>query len=157
MNINTASILALLFVSTIGISSCKISQPEFRRVENYKLNREGANFTLGADVVCYNPNRVRFTIQNLAANVFLNNQKVTMLGKEMDLKVKGKSEFSVPLSITLTGNDMLKNVFSNLGNLFKSQSANLLILGNVKFKAYAIIKKELPFRYEKKIDINSIH
>lgn len=150
----TTNIPLMAVLLLLSFSSCKVSQPEFRRVENYQLNRDGANFTIGADVVCYNPNRFRFKIQNLNANVFFNDQKMTMLGKEMDLKVKGRSEFSVPLSITFTGNDAFKNLFINLSQIIKKQQMSLLILGNVKFKAYGVIKKEFPFRYEKNLDMN---
>ncbi|HRN94586.1 MAG: LEA type 2 family protein [Chitinophagales bacterium] len=152
------SLVYLLFAAftIVNLSSCKISQPEFRRVENYKINRDGANFAIGADLVCYNPNRIKFKIQNLNANIFLNNQKVATLGKETDLKVNGRSEYSLPITISLTGQELMKNTFGNLGNLFKSDGMNLLINGNVKFKACLVLKKEFPFRYEKKLDLNML-
>lgn len=150
---NSATII-IVGVLLLSVNACKVSQPEFRRVENYQFNRDGVNFSLGADVVCYNPNRFRFKIQNLNANVFINDRKVTTIGNEIELSVKGKSEFSVPLALTFTGNEAIMSIFTNLNQILKRQEVSLLILGNVKFKAYGVVRKELPFRYEKKIDLS---
>lgn len=148
--------LIFAVVTIVNLSACKISQPELRRVENYQMNRDGANFIIGADVICYNPNRVKFKIQNLNANVFLNNQKVGTIGKETDLNIKAKSEISFPISFSLTGQELMKNTLGSIGNLFKTDGLNLLINGNIKFKAYLVFKKEFPFRYEKKLDFNML-
>jgi LEA14-like dessication related protein len=129
-------------------------QPEFRRVENYQLHRQGSAITLGADVVCYNPNRMRFHIKNLQANIFMNEQKVATLGKELNIIAKGKSEFSVPLSIAFSASDAIKSVWSQLGALLKKQEVLLSVSGKIKLKTLGIVKGEFPFTYEKKIDLN---
>lgn len=142
----------LLFV---GVSSCKLSQPEFRRVENYTINRSGMGFTMGADVVVYNPNRVRFKVQNLAANVTLNEKVISTIGKEVDILVKGKKEFSLPINISFQlDNNMMNNLGSVL-DIIKSKSLRLGFTGNVKFKAYGIIKRQWPFNFTKDFNLGN--
>lgn len=150
MQINL-KLYSLLVVLMSSISACKISQPEFRSVENFKLSRDNANFAVGGDVVFYNPNRVRFTVQNIVANVFVNEQKIGTIGKEANLKIKGKSEFKLPIAISLNGDDILKNLPGSLEALFKKREINMRVSGNVKFKAYLLLKKEMPFQFQKKL------
>ncbi len=146
----------IAFILIVCVSSCKIRQPQFRGVDNYRVERNGLTFKLGTDVVFFNPNRVRFKLQNLAANVTLNNKTVATIGEQVDINVKGKQEFRIPVSISFKADD---NVMDNLGMLLdvvKKREIILGLSGNIKFRAYCFIRKDHPFHYSKSMNFNAI-
>lgn len=143
----------ILLLIVVSVSGCRIQQPEFRRVENYRLDRDGLNFSLGTDVVLYNPNRVRFKVQNLAANVTMNNKVVATIGEEVDIKVRGKQEFRVPVKLDFKlSNDIISNLNSIL-DAIKGKGVRLGFSGNIKFKAYCVLRRELPFDFSKDVNL----
>lgn len=143
----------ILLLIVVSVSGCRIQQPEFRRVENYRLDRDGLNFSLGTDVVLYNPNRVRFKVQNLAANVTMNNKVVATFGEEVDIKVRGKQEFRVPVKLDFKlSNDIMSNLNSIL-DVIKGKGVRLGFSGNIKFKAYCVLRRELPFDFSKDVNL----
>jgi len=145
--------IPLIFV--VSISSCSIQQPEYRRVENYRLDRDGLNFSLGTDVVLYNPNRVRFKVQNLAANVTMNNKVVATIGEEVDIKVRGKQEFKVPVKLDFKLDNIIMNNLNSILDVIKGKVVRLGFSGNIKFKAYCVLRRELPFDFSKDVNLGS--
>jgi len=143
----------ILLLIVLTVSGCRIQQPEFRRVENYRLDRDGLNFSLGTDVLLFNPNRVRFKVQNLAANVTMNNKVVATIGEEVDIKVRGKQEFRVPVKLDFKlSNDIMSNLNSIL-DVIKGKGVRLGFSGNIKFKAYCVLRRELPFDFSKDVNL----
>ncbi|MCS6819619.1 MAG: LEA type 2 family protein [Chitinophagales bacterium] len=147
-------VFASLLAIYLQLTSCTVSQPEFRRIENYQLKRDGMDFHLSANVICYNPNRFRFNIQELFAHVYLNDNQVTTIGRDIAIKVKRRSEFTIPFEVKFTAGEALRKTLQSIFQVLKKQEINITVSGTAKFKAIGIVKKEFPFRYEKKVDIN---
>ena len=144
-----------LVVMVVIFSSCKISSPTYRRVENFRFEREGTiGFTVGADAVFFNPNRVRFSVEGVSAKTLLNDKQVTETGEPLPIKIKGKSEFKIPLKMSFKGDGNLISTISTFLSMVKNQEVTLSIQGNVKVKAYCVFKRELPFSYTKLVPLS---
>jgi LEA14-like dessication related protein len=148
--------LPLLFCLCLAtLSSCKISSPAYRRVENFRFEREGTiGFTVAADAVFYNPNRVRFSVEGVSAKTLLNDKQVAEIGEPLPIKIKGRQEFKIPLKLSFKGDGDFLNTIGTFLNIVKNREVTLSLQGNVKVKAYCIFKRELPFSYTKQVPLS---
>jgi LEA14-like dessication related protein len=138
-------ISTLLFLSVLG--SCKkVQDPEFRRIEGFKIKSLGLQQTdIGFSVVYHNPNNFGVSVKEAEAEVFIDSVSMGIFRQDSSVSVQRNAEFSIPLSGSITLKQAAKL------NLETLPFREVLIRadGNVKVgKAGIFITK--PFNYQGK-------
>lgn len=143
----------LLLCVVLLMSSCKIYTPEFKRYDNLKYQSLGKDgLTLGTDLVFHNPNNFKFGIKGIGLDVFVDGKKMMFINEQRDVTIKRKSEFTIPLSLSIKP-DM--NIVEGIKELFKIATVNemdLKIAGNIEVK-WLLFKKKLPIDINKRVRI----
>jgi LEA14-like dessication related protein len=144
--------VAMLFSS----SSCKISAPAFKTVENFKLEKvEKQEVKVGCEAVFYNPNKIKVTIKDIAVDVLLNNEVIGTLGEKADVVINKRSDFKIPLGISLSAQALITNSLQNLIGIFTNKEIVLTLQGNIKVKAFGIAIP-IPLHSEQKIKLSDL-
>ncbi len=140
---NFKVLLSCLFV--LVLAGCgKVKDPEFRRVDNFRLKNFGLQEAVIAfDVTYYNPNNFSVGVKEAQADIYMDSVYLGKFVQDSAISVNKNGEFSIPLSGAVSLQTVLK---MNLGEL--SQRPVLLKAdGSVKVgKAGIFISK--PFQYQ---------
>jgi len=126
------------------VGCTKVKEPQFRRVENFRLKNFGLQEAVIAfNVSYYNPNNFGVTVKEAAADVYLDSVYLGKFSQDSVIGVKKKAEFSIPLS----GSVSLRTVLSMDLQKLSQKDVLLRANGNVKVgKAGIFITK--PFNYQ---------
>jgi LEA14-like dessication related protein len=143
---NNLILTSLLFFSLLAISCKKVQDPEFRRIEAFKVKSLGLQQTdIGFAVVYYNPNNFGVTVKEAEAEVFIDSVSMGIFRQDTTVSVGKNAEFSIPLTGGVTFQQIRKLNIETLPFREVLVRAN----GNVKVgKAGIFISK--PFNYEGK-------
>jgi LEA14-like dessication related protein len=126
--------LAFLWLCVL-LSGCKITAPEFRRIENVQLENIGAEgLRLGLDMILYNPNGLSCTLEKVQLDVFLDDQSMGSLNDQRVVHIQKKAEFAVPLSLRLKPQGNLTDLFKNLLQVFAEKKAELFLQGSIQLR-----------------------
>ncbi len=131
---------------------------EYIKIENINLsNLSGPpDFTvqLDADTYWKNPNSIGAHIVSMDFDVNIDNQHVTRINEDLDLKVPANDVFTLPLSISiplLKGN-LLKNASELLTGAWKKRAVDVHLQGTFKIKTLELTIP-IPFDIKTKIKI----
>lgn len=149
MNIKT--LLPLL--SLVILSSCaKPKEPEFKRLESFKVKKIGLQeVTIGFAVTYYNPNKFGVGIKEGEADIYLDSVFLGKFTQDNDISVSGNSDFSIPLSGTIPVQKALQLNLKDIGNrdiLVRADGAVKVV------KAGITVRK--PFNYQGKHKLGEI-
>lgn len=143
--------LLLYALILAGLSSCKIQAPQFVKYENLKYESIGmSGFKLGTEVVFHNPNMLKFKIQNVGLDLYLDNKKMAAINEKREILVRRKSDFSIPISVTIKPEMSLLDGLKEIYKAFTSKEMDLRINGGVGVK-WLLWKKELGIDINKKV------
>ncbi len=84
--------------------SCKkdYEPPVFKDIENIRLSKvKNGIVSMQADAILYNPNDVQVKLKGIDIEVFIKDKKVATMKESYSLKIKGLSDFSLPMTIGL--------------------------------------------------------
>ena len=143
----------LPFLAAIVMAGCtKVQDPEFRRVEKFRLKNFGLEkVTIGFKVTYYNPNNFGVTVKEAEADVFMDTTYLGKFVQESNVGVNKKADFSVPFTGEISLQTALK---LNLQEL-SSRPVTLKADGSVKVgKAGIFVSK--PVHYEGKHTLDDI-
>ena len=153
MNRIVFSVIACIAMA--GMSSCKIYSPTCKNVENIRFDKlGGTGIKLGADLVFNNPNRIKVKVTDIAADVMVDKKLVGIIGEKSDIVIKQRSDFSVPLGITIKPEGLLDNLKTLMGFL-TDKEMEMAIVGNIKLK-WLFVKREIPIRFQTKIKASQL-
>jgi LEA14-like dessication related protein len=143
----------LPFLLVIFFTGCaRIQEPQFRRISNFHLKNFGLQEAVVAfNVAYFNPNNFGVTVKQAEADVYLDSIYLGKFAQDSTIPVNKKSEFSIPLSGTVSLQTVL-----NL-NLQELSTRDILLKanGSVKVgKAGIFITK--PFVYQGKHRIQDL-
>lgn len=151
--IHTAALVALIFF----LSSCKVQVPQFKGIQNIKLQKVGAaGVEFNSEAVFHNPNPVWLKVNNMAIEVLLDKKNVATIGKKDAINVAPKAEFRIPISGAVNTQGTLLDNFNSILQMFLDKEVNVALKGDIKFRAYCILKYHVPIKYEQKLKLNSI-
>jgi LEA14-like dessication related protein len=143
----------LPFLALIALAGCtKIKEPQFRRIDNFRLKNFGLqDAVIAFNVSYYNPNNFGVTVKEAGADVYLDTIYLGKFVQDSTVSVKKNSEFSIPLSGSVSFQTILNLNIQELSQREVLLKAN----GNVKVgKAGIFITK--PFRYQGKHKLEDI-
>jgi LEA14-like dessication related protein len=134
--------VALLLIAgcVIMISSCLPKQiVELKDIQNLAVvPGEGGKPILQGNAVFFNPNKSRMKLKAIKVDVFVDEKKAAVADHELDVMVKGQSEFSVPLKVQLQTDIGLMDA---LKSLFGGKTYHLHYVGSLRVNING-----LPFR-----------
>lgn len=137
----------LPFITLLAVAGCtKVKDPEFRRIDNFRLKNFGLQeAVIGFSVTYYNPNNFSVTVKEAAADIYMDSVYLGKFSQDSIVSVRKNGEFSIPLSGTVSLQTALK---LNLQNLDQREIL-LKADGSVKVgKAGIFVNK--PFHYQGK-------
>lgn len=125
-------------------SCSKIREPEFRRVDNFRVVNVGfTQARVAFNVTYFNPNNFGVSVREAAADVFVDTVHLGKFTQDSTVQVQGISEFSIPLTGTVTMQDIMKLRIQDLAQ----REVLLKADGQVKVgKAGIFVTK--PFHYQ---------
>lgn len=121
---------------------------QFKDVKNIKFGEKDSNMALTGDAVLYNPNNVSITLREVDLKAFMNEKEAAAINQKMNLKVKARSEFTIPVEIRLANADGLMNT---LLNILGHQSNTLKFVGFIKIKVRGVGIK-IPVSHTEKLN-----
>lgn len=122
----------LLAVCALMFNSCLPKQiVELKDIKNLAVG-PGPNGlpVLSGDAVFFNPNKSRMKLKAIKVEVFVDDKKAAIADHEIDVIVKGKSEFTVPLKVELQMKDFA--LTDALKSLLGGKTYKLHYLGSLK-------------------------
>jgi len=137
-----AWIAPLLFAAIL--SGCaKVKEPEFRRIENFRVKKfDLTEGEIGLSATYYNPNNFGVAVKEAEAEVYLDSIYVGKFVQDNNVDVSRQSDFSIPLSGKIGLATALKLNLKNIDTRELLLQAN----GTVKVgKGGVFVKK--PFNY----------
>ncbi len=146
MRTTLLSILLLLILA----GCAKPKDFEYRDVRNIKVNTLGFNqSTLSFDIVYYNPNQFGVDLRKVDSDVFIDSLFLGKFQLDTILHISRMSEFSLPSTIQLDMQNLLKH------------SASMLFHKEVLIQARGTVRvgkggifKTVPFNYETRQALN---
>jgi LEA14-like dessication related protein len=141
----------LPFLCLLVLNGCtKIKEPDFRRVDGFRLKNFGLQQAVIAfNVHYFNPNNFGVTVKEAEADVYLDSVYLGKFVQDSTIGVRKKSEFSIPLS----GAVSLQTILSlNLQELSRREVV-LKANGSVKVgKAGIFITKSFTYQGKHRIE-----
>jgi LEA14-like dessication related protein len=144
----------LPFLCVILLLGCaKIKEPEFRRIGSFRVKNFGLQeVTIALNVTYYNPNNFGVSVKEAEADIYLDTVYMGKFLQDSTISVLKNSEFSIPLSGTVSLQKVLKLNLAELAQREVLVKAD----GSVKVgKAGIFVSK--PFQYEGKHRIEDLN
>ncbi|MBD0331121.1 MAG: hypothetical protein ICV66_00540 [Chitinophagaceae bacterium] len=140
-----------LLVLTVIFSCGRIEDPEFRRIEKFRIEALGLQqSTIGLNVVYYNPNNFGVTVKEALADFYIDTVYVGKFSQRQPIDVAKRAEFSIPLSGTVS---MLTAMKLNLMDL-ANKEALIKAIGSVKIgKAGIYIVRDINYEGRHRIEV----
>lgn len=132
-------------------SSCKIYSPVYRRTENFKYESLGmSGFKFGTDVVFHNPNSFGFRISKMDLKIVVDQKNIAYFNQNEQIKIKRKSDFSIPLKVTVKPDMSLIDALKKVGEIVGQRKIDLTLGGSIQVKWF-VFKKNLPMNMKETI------
>ncbi len=153
---NKIPFIAAVALLSLTLSSCRISAPTFKTVDNLRFDKmNGSSVKVGADLVFYNPNPIRIKITDIAADVTIDKRQMGTIGEKSDIIIKRKSDFRVPLGLTIKPDGSLLDNLKTVFGFITDKEIELAIRGKIKLK-WLFIKREVPVNYMTKVKASQL-
>lgn len=145
--------LMILAVATLLLPGCsKPLAPEFRSVENFRVNSIGVEESaISADLKYYNPNNFTLKLKHGETDVYLNNRFLGKTVLDTLTQIPARDSFLIPVSMKVD----MKQIYSNALDILLSNEVTIKLNGFAKLGKGGIYFN-LPIQYEgkQKLDIH---
>jgi LEA14-like dessication related protein len=99
----------------------------------------GTDPVLKGDALFFNPNKTRMKLKSIQVDVFIDEKKTATVDQDLNIVVKGESEFSVPLTVRLQLKDL--GLVNALVSLLGGKTYQVHYVGTLKVNVNG-----LPFK-----------
>ena len=134
-----------LAVLCLFFSSClEVKDIEFVRVRKleFKEIRDG-KIIANADAVFNNPNKRGGKVKKVDISIFVNEKEAAKVMRNSPFKVSPNSEFTIPLEMEITFEELAKNFLSNIFSREKEKNLPLHFEGYIWVSVYGVTRKIL--------------
>ncbi|MFV0606425.1 MAG: hypothetical protein ACK5NK_11355 [Niabella sp.] len=135
----------MLVILTALLPSCmRYKNVQFKGVEKLKIGKIGMNeTTIEMNLLFKNPNKMGAQLNNAKGKAWLDNVYIgDFLLQGESIKIPAKSNFSVPISLSVNINDLLKNA----GSILFKDSVSIQLDGAANLSKGSL-KKTFPLTY----------
>ncbi len=129
----------LVIVLLASLASCKVSAPDFRGTEGFKMDKvEGREVYATVTAKVHNPNWFAIKLKKSSVDVYMEEQYLgkIYLEKKLKLKAKKESDLTVPLHAHLEDGAMISLVRFSL-----KDNVNVRVDGKIKAGVWFLSKK----------------
>lgn len=134
------------------LSACITMKPiEFRRAENFSVSSNNNSPLLNFGLVFYNPNAFGCTITDIQSEGALKDQQVFNAGMNTKLRIKSKSDFSIPVTARMAKMNFGQLLGAGLNLLLNDEAIPMKVKGRIKVRKW-FISKSNTFDYTQAID-----
>ena len=139
-------------ISLLVTSCAKIKDPEFRRLDNFGVQKLGLKeTTIGVDVVYFNPNNFGVTVKEAEADLYIDTIFVGKFTQPRSIEVGKNAEFAIPLSGGISLQTALKLRLTDL----KDREVSVRADGSVKVgKGGVFVSRPVKYQGKHKVDLS---
>lgn len=148
------SALYLLLIIVFLHSCTQPVAPELRSIGAIDLELLSLNeVRLKSEALLYNPNKALLVLKESDVDIDLDGKKIASVNKKYDLKIKGKSEFTVPLEVEVKLSDINLDALGATFGFLSSNGQEIHFTGKIKVKVYGV-PFTIPVDYVEHVKIN---
>lgn len=147
MKLSLLPFLSLFLISITSLLSCKnFKEPEFKKIENVRLNKLGVNESiLNLDILYSNPNNTSLKLKSADGEAWIENNYLGYFKVDTLIEIPAKKEFRLPVQLKVNMGKILKNSLLTLLN----PEVVIKVSGKAKVgKGFVFIN--YPIKYEGK-------
>ena len=134
------------------LSSCITMKPiEFRRAENFSVSSNNNSPLLNFGLVFYNPSSFGCTITDIYSEGALKDQQVFNAGMNTGIRIKSKSDFSIPVTARMAKMDFGQLLGAGLNLILNDEAIPMKVTGTIKVRKW-FISRSYNFDYTQAID-----
>jgi LEA14-like dessication related protein len=127
-------------------------QVVFRSVNNLTLDVGlGGNPVLKGDAIFFNPNKLKAILKEIKVEVLVDGKKAALVDQQMELLVRGNSDFTVPLEAKLDVKEF--GLIDAVIGFFGGKSYQIEMTGYLRVKARGVMIK-VPVKYSQEVKLN---
>ena len=105
-------------------------QVVFRKVLNIRLDMVSNAPVLKADIVFFNPNKQGAKLKKINLDILVNEKKGGEVDQVLNQKIKGESEFTVPIEVKLNLKEI--GLLDTLINIFGAKKYTIRMVGKIR-------------------------
>jgi LEA14-like dessication related protein len=144
--------LALLFmIFSIGACS-KIGAPEFKSIDDLRVDSDDTIISIIGQGRFYNPNKYRMLLKSADISVSINDQSFTHIKNDFNLVILPEQEFLVPISMDLNQEQVRTFLKKNAFQLLLGSGVHIKYKGNIRVRARGIGIR-VPVNDEKSVNL----
>jgi LEA14-like dessication related protein len=137
-------LLAFSFTSCLTTKSI-----EYKRIEHVEVKGD-LSPVIRFDLVLANPNNWGIRLTELKSDVLLENRTVGQIALPSPIRIKRKSEVSIPIHVELSTMQLFQLLPTGLGLLSDKKPINTGIKGDLTIRKF-LFKRTFPFQYSQKV------
>ncbi|MFM7486350.1 MAG: LEA type 2 family protein [Cytophagales bacterium] len=122
----------------------------FKTVKNIELTTTNGKAMLRGDAVFYNPNKTQTKLKEIDVDVLVDGKKAASLDQQMDLVVRGKSDFTVPIEAQLELDEI--NLLDAVVGFLGGKSYQVTFTGNLRVAVHGVTVK-VPVKYNETVKL----
>ena len=145
--------LFFLLFCTLFLGSCRaIREPEFRAVENLRVDRLGRTASaLSLDILYHNPNKTRIKLKEAYGDAWLDGTFLGTFKMDTLINIPANGEFLFPVILEVD----MKKLFQNSLSALLNKEVTIKLAGRARIgKGFVFIN--YPIRYEGKQDLEKL-
>ncbi len=142
---------------TTGLLLCLLAagclpkeQVVFKTVKNIELTTEGGRVMLKGDAIFYNPNKTQTKLKEIDVDVLVDGKKAASVDQQMNLPVKGRSEFTVPIEAQLELGEI--NLLDAVVGFLGGKTYQVTFSGNLRVAVHGVTVK-VPVKYNETVKL----
>jgi hypothetical protein len=152
MRINNSTFFGCFFLAFLVWSCVPKEQVVFRSVNNLTLDVGlGGNPVLKGNAIFFNPNKLKATLKEIKVEVLVDGKKAALVDQQMELLVRGNSDFTVPLEAKLDVKEF--GLIDAVIGFFGGKSYQIEMTGYLRVKARGVMIK-VPVKYSQEVKLN---
>lgn len=145
-----ARIIILCFICYLLPSCQSFKIPEFVSYDHLNIEKFGFKTTMiSANLNYFNSNSTGVILNKTDIDIYINNSLLGHSSQNFQLKVKSKSNFTIPIKVEIDMKNLLKNTFSSLLN----KQVTMRIVGKIKVRK-GYFYKTFPIDYSTKQELS---
>ena|SRR5882724_3392431 len=152
MKCSPLSLLTSIFICVIMFSCRAMKDPDFRSIENLRLQRADLNeSTLFLDIRYFNPNRSGMKLKDAKGDAYLDGVLLGRFKMDTLINIPANAEFTLPIKMTVNMKDILQNSISS----FLGNEVTIKIDGKAKVGKGGVFIR-YPIHYEGKQNLSEL-
>ena len=152
MRIIISTFFGCFFLAFLVWSCVPKEQVVFSSVNNLTLDVGlGGNPVLKGDAIFFNPNKLKATLKEIKVEVLVDGKKAALVDQQMELLVRGNSDFTVPLEAKLDVKEF--GLIDAVIGFFGGKSYQIEMTGYLRVKARGVMIK-VPVKYSQEVKLS---